>query len=335
MLALVGTILFQVAFALVVRDASHRRRNLYAVGAVNYVLATLFCAAMAGRAGWPVRVPTWVVALGAGAGVSYILSYFFIMYTVQRVGISVPMAVMRMSALVPIFGAVVLYGEHPNAVQVVGIALVFAAFPLLAIHRNGGRAEAWWVYTVQVALLFVLTGTNLLCQKVFAAQDDPAQGWVYLTILFGVAAIGAIVPLVAARRPPDRGDWGYGLALGITNVLANILVLWALAQLPATLVFPVASGAGVVLTTLAAAVFWRESLSRQMLAGIAVALVAVVLINLASRPAATHGVPPPERHSRGPGVQAVSMQIPRPGPNPTVPKNEKWIPLRKPRFGGR
>ena len=309
MLVLAGTIVFQVAFALVVRDASHRQRNLYAVGAVNYVLASLFCAAMVASAGWPAHVPVWVVALGAGAGVSYITSYFFIMYTVQRVGISVPMAVMRMSALVPIFGAVLLYGEHPNAVQVVGIAVVFAAFPLLAIDRNGRRAEAWWIYTVQVALLFVFTGTNLLCQKVFAAQDDPAQRWLFLTVLFSVATLGSIVPPAAARRSPGRGDWGHGFALGTTNVLANFLVLMALSQLPATVVFPVASGAGVVLTTLAAVVFWRESLSRQMLAGMAVALVAVVLINLASRPAGTHGVPPPELQPGGPGARAAKLNF--------------------------
>lgn len=273
-------IIFQVGFGLVMRDAAHRRLDLYAVGAVNYVVAAVACALGAWATGGPTPLSPTVLWLGAGTGLSYILSYFFMMYTVQRVGISVPMAIVRMSVLVPVIGAVFLFHELPGPFQVAGIALVCVAFPFLAFGRHGHHVEAWWVFAVLAGFLFLFTGANQLGQKTFATLGRPDARWLFLAVLFGVATIVSLVPVVSSRRRPTRSDCYHGLALGATNVLANFLMLRVLSYLPAIVVFPVASGAGVVLTTFAATVFWRESLSRRILIGLAIAVAAVVLINI-------------------------------------------------------
>jgi len=298
LLVLALTVVFQVGFGLVARDAQQRGQNLYWVGAINYMLATAVCLAVALAVGWPNPFPVGVFVLACGAGVSYVVSYFFLIYTMRRVGIAVPWAMVRLSVLVPVLGAMLLFGERANLLQWIGIGLTCMAFPLLAINGKSHRAEAWWIYTLMMTCLFLLTGMNQLCSKVFVEIGREGHRWFYLGVLFAVAAVGNSIPVLATGRRPTRGEWTNGLGLGAVNVMANTLVIVSLTMLPAIVVFPVFGGAGVALTVLAAVAIWREKLTRLRVLGLAMALAAVVLVNLRSTPPSPPADTPPAPTTR-------------------------------------
>ena len=78
---------------------------------------------------------------------------------------------------------------------------------------------------------------------------------------------------------PGWRDYPPGLVLGALNVLINLFLLGALEQLPGAIVFPVSSAGGVLLVTVSSAFLWRERLGRAALSGVAVSIVALILIN--------------------------------------------------------
>ena len=67
------------------------------------------------------------------------------------------------------------------------------------------------------------------------------------------------------------------------NAVQNRFMVTALQRLPGTLVYPFSAAVGLVLTVVVARLAWRERFGGLGTAGIALACVAVVLVNLGSR----------------------------------------------------
>ena len=72
----------------------------------------------------------------------------------------------------------------------------------------------------------------------------------------------------------------WGLLLGASNAIINILILATLDVLLASVMFPILAAVGLALTTTFAAVVWREIPGRLGWAGIGLAVLAVVLANM-------------------------------------------------------
>ena len=107
MTALLVAVLLAPAFGLIVRYAQEKRCNLWAVGAVNYVTASLFhvmrCVLGGGFQPSP---PT--LSIGIWGGVAYITSYCLLFPAMKLRGVSIATAVLRLAAAVPIILSIAL-----------------------------------------------------------------------------------------------------------------------------------------------------------------------------------------------------------------------------------
>ncbi|MCZ6676199.1 MAG: EamA family transporter [Candidatus Poribacteria bacterium] len=283
-------ILLSTAFGLIVKHAQVRGRNLWVVGAVNYITAAL-TASISTLAQLPIAPnhfsqPTLIV--GVLAGVGYVVSYFFLITVVKRDGISVPMAVVRLSILIPILFSIFYWQEKPNVYQIIGIGLVCLSLPLLT--RNRSLVEKKKQLSLQkggfdrtqliLLILFFLTGWCSLSSKVFVQVSPQDSRELFLMFLFVTAAIIGLVPLVIFRTVPTIGEIFPGIVLGLCNIYQNHFLLVALNRLPGMVVFPIANSSALVLTALFAWIVWHERLRRVVIVGILISVVALVFINL-------------------------------------------------------
>jgi multidrug transporter EmrE-like cation transporter len=285
MIALLFHILFSTGFGLIVKDAQVRGRNLWAVGAVNYIVA-----AIAAWVSLPQAMPaalefsTPTAIIGVFAGVGYVVSYFFLLTVVQRDGISVPMAVVRLSVMIPVLFSIFYWHEEPNRFQIGGIVLASLSLPLLSRNRapeNNTPHETGFRGTKPlIFILFLLTGWCALSPKMFVQISPHDSSELFLLFLFNSAAIIGIGALIVLRVVPTWGDILPGVLLGLCNIFSNHFFLITLSELPGIFVFPIASSAGVVLNTLVAVTVWREQLRRPVVVGIVISVLALVLINL-------------------------------------------------------
>lgn len=268
-----------VSFGHVMKWALRRNCSLVAVGAVNYVVAstTAFLFALLGRS--PSLETAGYLAALLG-GLSYVVSYYFYYQSIRLTGVSISTSVIRLAVLPAIAASILFWGERPLAHQVVGIALVIVALPLLSRQPSdksvnlGGPVWGW------LLALFATTSGGSVAAKLFTVTGDPAAKPLLLGFWFGAAAIVALLALRRQRLSPTRDDIPLGILLGLVNIGGNIAMLAALDYLPAAIVFPAASGGGVLLVAVTSAMLWRERLSRTALLGIAVSLPALVLVNL-------------------------------------------------------
>lgn len=280
MLFLVLHIIFASLFALQIKHYQASGRDMFAVGAINYIVAAVVAGVWVGYKGeFGIDNATWII--GTLCGIAYFVAYFFMINAVKSSGISITWSVARLSVIIPVLFSIFYWKEQPNAFQIGGIVSVCMSLPLLSIRSNNGsndrvsrRASS------MIIALFLVAGSIGLASKAFSELSPYEQRQMYLLFLFGTTAIVSTSVAVVRKVPLKLTDIPFGIMLGVCNLLAGHFLLLALTKLPAMLVFPIAGSMSIILTTLAGVTIWREKLRKLTILGIAVAVIAVVLINL-------------------------------------------------------
>jgi drug/metabolite transporter (DMT)-like permease len=302
-IALAFATFFSSTFGLLVRHAQRQEANLWAVTAINYLTASCFHAIrylLSASAALP-SVPTLTV--GILGGIAFVTAFFMLSALMAHRGVSIAMAVLRLGVVIPMLVGVLFWGESPGALQAAGALLALLALPLLTITPQSpsvGRpspSEGGAVTPVartndasshrdrrrQRRLLFALFVGNGLCMlamRAFRQVGTEGESSLFLATLFGTAAAVGLGAWIGHWSGTSRRDVLPGMAVGLCNAIANLALVAALRQLPGVLVFPFYSAVGVVLSALFAGLVWGERIRRLELAGMGVAVAAVVLINL-------------------------------------------------------
>ena len=138
---------------------------------------------------------------------------------------------------------------------------------------------------ITLFVLFLAGGAVDIIMKTFQESFGATNSrFMFLLLSFGIAfLIGLGYVLQKGLRTgewPDRETWAWGTLLGVINYGSLEFLLRALEVLPGTVVFPINNIAIVVLAAILGVMFWGERLSKTNLAGLALALVGLVLLNL-------------------------------------------------------
>jgi drug/metabolite transporter (DMT)-like permease len=265
------------AFMLIMRFSQERGYSVLAVGGANYLTAAALAVALT-----PLHrlhaIPLGLWLLASASGVGFVLTYLLLIPALRHHGVATPTAAVQVSMVVPVFLAPLLWHERLGSVQAGGVAISVLAIILL-MPPSAPRVESlsYWRWAL-VPGIFALSGGTRTAQKVIAALAAvPAQPALAL-IWFGAAAAFSIGLMARTGWPSRRGEWVTGSLLGAVNLGCMLCVLRALDEIPATLVFPALSCLSLVVTTAGALLFWRECPTRRAGLGIAVGLLAVLLV---------------------------------------------------------
>ncbi|PSQ75748.1 MAG: hypothetical protein BRD35_08195 [Bacteroidetes bacterium QH_7_62_13] len=245
-----------------------------------------------------------LLLLGGATGALLIAGFFLLAYATDVAGMSLAIGVMRVSVVIPFLASWLVWGEVPSVAQGIGMVLAAAAFFLIAQkHRGpqpvpaGGRqtpetdpisdlaADVDWHAFGVLALTFLMGGAVDLSMKTFEEGFGTTNSRVlFLLLAFGVAfLIGTVMVGARAIRDKQWPGWptvGWGVLLGVVNYGSLEFILRAIAELPGPFVFPANNIAIMVLAAVVGVYFWDEYLSVTNRVGIALAVVALVMLKL-------------------------------------------------------
>ncbi len=309
MLALVFAVVCSVAIGMIFKHAGRRQMDRTALLTVNYATAVGVAVVLLGVGGRSVQeglTLSWeLLVLGSATGGLLIAGFFTLAWATEVAGMSLAIGVMRVSVVVPFLASWLVWGEVPTVAQEIGMGLAMGAFFLLAHRRStlepvpasapvGSERPAlsslappmvdWYVAGV-LGLTFCLGGAVDVSMKAFEEGfGDGNSRVLFLLMAFGVAfLIGAGIVL---RRGMRRGEWprsgtiGWGVLLGIVNYGSLEFLLRAIEVLPGPFVFPANNIAIMSLAAILGVTVWSEHLSRANRTGLALAIVALVLLGL-------------------------------------------------------
>lgn len=279
MIFLLLALLFSAVLAIVLKYLNTSRP--YGVYFVNYLTCTLLAfAAMEPKALYNGDLtPCW---LGAVTGLVYLASLAANGYSIHKNGAILSSVFTRLGVLVPILLSVTLFGERPTLPQAVGVVLAVAA----AVLMNGlpGKAErpaaGAKVYLLPLILTLLLNGTADAMSKVFTQLGRRQDDGLFMLYIFLFAGVATLVLLVKNRQMLTGRDVFFGVLVGVPNFLSSRLLLAALTQLPAFLVYPSYSVGVILVISVASFFLFLERLNGRQMIAAGMILAALVLLNL-------------------------------------------------------
>lgn len=253
----------------------------YGVYFINYVTcAVLAFATLEEKALWHGNpTPLW---LGAVAGACYLGALAAQGYSIHKNGAILSSVFARLGVLVPIFLSIAVFRERPTLVQGLGVALaVLAAVVMNGLPRKGqGSPGAKAFYPLALFLALFLNGASDSMSKFFTQWGQRRDDGLFVFYIFLFAGLFTLVLLLKERRPITRRDLVFGVLVGVPNFLSSRLLLAALTELPAFLVYPSYSVGVILIVSLLSFFLFRERLGRRQLAAVGMILAALVLLNL-------------------------------------------------------
>jgi drug/metabolite transporter (DMT)-like permease len=280
MLYLLLSVFCSLAISLILKFNETRDGNRWVVAGVNYVVAAALGALLSDWSGGGLG-PGWA-AFGAVVGGGFVAGFLVQMRAIRELGLAVPISVARIATLGPVIGSVLVYGEHPSALQLVGVGVGMASFAMLGLAQRGqghvGEVRLNRAAIGLLTLVFCVMVVNDFSMKV--VQEGGIDDGLFLLFVFATAALLCWIRILARRSSVRRHDLVLGAALGVPNYFSSYFLLHALGELGGTVVFPTVSASGVLLTALSAILIWKERPSRAAWIGIALAAVAVALMGL-------------------------------------------------------
>lgn len=207
---------------------------------------------------------------------------FLSMTTMGRSGASIAASVSQLSVVVPVAASVLVYGETLKGLQLIGVAVAVAALPFLAYKKKGDRNSPMDSSLILLmATTLVVQGLAQLSSKVLVAGGlETERNMFFLAVFTSATLLTAPLAIRVRDQVVFPRDAGFGVGLGTFNMLTNMSILLALRSVPASLFFPLNGSGGLMLTTFAAMLLFKERISGVNALGVALTLAAVVLINL-------------------------------------------------------
>lgn len=253
----------------------------YGVYLVNYITCALLAfAAMEPRALYNGDLtPCW---LGGITGLVYLASLAVNGYSIHKNGAILSSVFTRLGVLVPIVLSVTLFEERPTLLQGLGVALAVAAAVIMnGFSQKTAPAPAEHkVYLLPLVLTLLLNGTSDAMSKVFTQLGRRQDDGLFMFYIFLFAGLATLVLLVKSRRALTGRDVFFGVLVGVPNFLSSRLLLAALTELPAFLVYPSYSVGVILVISMASFFLFRERLNRRQMGAAGMILGALVLLNL-------------------------------------------------------
>ena len=235
------------------------------------------------------KASLFTVLLGVLFGAVTALQGVTNMAALQVGPLSYTTVIISFSTLISALSGVLFFEESIGLWQIIGMVLMLASFALANGGENGGkRANLRWLLLCVVA--FLATGAIGVMQKIHQSSAFKGELNAFLVIAFAVSAfLSGVVALLLRKKESgseeNRNDRG-GMRLliflmlisGVCVAVNNKLNLYLSGVIDSIIFFPVVNGGGLVLTTLASLLIFKERLRVKQWIGILLGIASVLCL---------------------------------------------------------
>lgn len=216
-------------------------------------------------------------------GISFILMFLLIGHSIRRSGVTVTTIAGKMSMVIPILFSIGYFSEQIVLFKILGLILATASV-LLTVYRPITNATNRWLVFFPV-IIFAGSGISDSLVKYAQAFHVPNNlGLLFSACVFLAALIcGLIVILfgpMKVTRQISIAEIIAGTILGIANFGSLYFFIMALnnSRLESSIVFGLNNLCIVLISVFFGSIVFKEKLSKLNFVGIAMAVVAIVIL---------------------------------------------------------
>ncbi len=185
----------------------------------------------------------------------------------------------RLGVLIPTVSSILVFGERPQIVQFIGIAIAVIAI----IYINSGKDSKSSNHIKSIKLLialFIVGGLIDLNTKIYDTCGSQELKGCYQFITFIFCIIVSFAVMMAKNRNFSLKDAVVGGVTGIPNTFILYFSIKAVESLPAYIVFPAYSAGVILVVNMVNYVLFKEKLSKEEKIATVMVAVALILINI-------------------------------------------------------
>ncbi len=219
-----------------------------------------------------------------GFALSYTAYTLFAVLAMKEGSLAKTSLILSSSLLIPTFYGFLFLNETIGITLIVGLVLLIAGLWLINYEKN--PAPSTWKWAVYAFLAFAGSGMCSVVQKIEINTFGSVGKNVFMIV--ALAMVTVLLFTVSLFSKQERTAFGsivkkgFPLAAvcGLFNGLCNMLVMYLNPRVPASVIFPVISGGGVVLVFIYAVLVLKEKFTLRQKLGYALGIVSIVLMNL-------------------------------------------------------
>jgi drug/metabolite transporter (DMT)-like permease len=220
-------------------------------------------------------------------GLGFILLFFLLGHTTQKLGVAVATVSAKLSLVIPFLFSLWLYQEEATVLKWTGICVAIISVALITGTKSTETADVSVGNAGIILPILLFLGFGLwdaLVKYIEQAYLDSANQNTYLITAFGAAAIfGTVYLLFQFLNGKDRPHYPsllMGIAIGVPNYFSIWLLIRVLQQYKesSSTVIPVNNVGVVLFSTMMATVLFKEKLSPKNKLGILMSVIAILLM---------------------------------------------------------
>jgi len=213
-------------------------------------------------------------------GLSLIISFNLFALSAQKAGVTVTAISSRMSVVIPVILGFLIFGDTAGFIKIAGIIIGLVAFYLTSKKEKNIRINKSYLFLP--LLLFLMVGTNDSLMKAAEHFYITTDFVPFLATSFGFALnFGLIIFIfksVKYKNAIEIKNVIAGIILGLLNWYSTLFVLKGLDIYQVSVFIPLYNVGLVASASLAGFLIFREKLSKINIAGIVLAIIAIILI---------------------------------------------------------
>lgn len=236
----------------------------------NYLVAGLFSFAALPAPGAP--LPVFDLVLGILCGAFFLLNFLVYQRSIVVNGLSLSVGVMRISMIIPVLLAVLMFRDRLNVWNLAGIITGLAAFGLRANLKE--LHNLLWI--LGLFLVSGLTDAGLKLYKELGSGAEPT----FVCIIFSSAFVFTLLAILLGKQLPRPASLLFGCALGIPNRYSTVFFLRGLDSVPASIAYPLVAVAIMLLSIVSDLIIWKKQAKARDALLWTLLLLSLLLLNL-------------------------------------------------------
>lgn len=234
-------------------------------------------------------VSFYTIILSLLFGIITLAQQIFNLYALENGPLSYTTVIISLSTLIPTVSGALFWNEKIAFVQYVGIAFLCICFILSVNLKNKEKSIGikWLIFSV---LAFISTGLIGIMQKIHqsSTHKDELDAFLIISFFFSFLISSIAAAIFKKQRNITDNNIKHSvinftpialmLISGIFVAINNKYNLFLSGVLDAAVFFPVVNGGGLILTSAAAVILFKEGLTKLQYLGIITGIISVILI---------------------------------------------------------
>lgn len=235
------------------------------------------------------KIEPLTVLIATFSGISLFFSECCGIYAMKSGTVSLNSMFGTAGMIIPIAAGALLFNKPVTPLQLAGLGLFFISAYLLIVASKSVYSN----FSCKTLLLLlgsmVANGCTMLAQQMFTTYVTDGDVSVFSFLSFGIIAVlsGVFYTVLSSVKKEEKEATKLsttliicGIALAVSVFVINQLATISTALVSPVILFTFINGGGTIISTLVAAIFYREKISAKTAFGIIIGIASLVIIKM-------------------------------------------------------